>query len=73
MDRSPEVEQLALAWLAGMKAGDAAVARLFAEHEATPRSSATERTSGSPGTRTPEDGWTKAWASTAVSPSSPAR
>jgi hypothetical protein len=36
MDRSPEVEQLALAWLAGMKAGDAAaVARLFAEHEAT--------------------------------------
>ena len=36
MDRSPEAEQLALAWLAGMKAGDAAaVARLFAEHEAT--------------------------------------
>jgi hypothetical protein len=36
MDRSPEVEQLAVAWLAGMKAGDAtAVASLFAEHEAT--------------------------------------
>jgi hypothetical protein len=36
VDRSPEVEQLAEAWLAGMKAGDAvAVAGLFAEHEAT--------------------------------------
>jgi SnoaL-like protein len=36
MDRSPEVEQLALAWLAGMKAGDvAAVASLFVDHEAT--------------------------------------
>ncbi len=36
MDRSPEVEQLAVAWLAGMKAGDpAAVARLFAEDAAT--------------------------------------
>ena len=36
MDRSPEVEQLAVAWLAGMKAGDAvAVASLFAESEAT--------------------------------------
>ena len=36
MDRSPEVEQLAVAWLAGMKAGDAlAVASLFAENEAT--------------------------------------
>jgi hypothetical protein len=36
MERSPEVEQLAVAWLAGMKAGDtAAVARLFTEHEAT--------------------------------------
>lgn len=36
MNRSPEVEQLAVAWLAGMKAGDAgAVAGLFAECEAT--------------------------------------
>jgi hypothetical protein len=36
MDRSPEVEQLAVAWLAGMKAGDAAaVASLFIESEAT--------------------------------------
>jgi ketosteroid isomerase-like protein len=36
MNQSPEVEQLAVAWLAGMKAGDAvAVARLFADHEAT--------------------------------------
>lgn len=36
MDRSPEVEQLAVAWLAGMKAGDAvAVASLFVETEAT--------------------------------------
>ena len=36
MDRSPEVEQLAVAWLAGMKAGDPlAVARLFVEDEAT--------------------------------------
>ena len=36
MDRSPEVEQLAVAWLAGMKAGDpAAVARLFAVDAAT--------------------------------------
>lgn len=36
MDRSPDVERLAVAWLAGMKAGDpAAVAALFAEHEAT--------------------------------------
>ena len=36
MERSPEVEQLAMAWLAGMKAGDAAaVAGLFAEDEAT--------------------------------------
>ena len=36
MNRSPEVEQLAVAWLAGMKAGDAAaVAGLFAESEAT--------------------------------------
>jgi len=36
MDRSREVEQLAAAWLAGMKAGDAAaVASLFAEGEAT--------------------------------------
>jgi len=36
MDRSPDVERLAVAWLAGMKAGDAAaVAGLFAEHEAT--------------------------------------
>ena len=36
MERSPEVEQLAVAWLAGMKAGDpAAVARLFAEDGAT--------------------------------------
>ena len=36
MDRSPEVEQLAVAWLAGMKAGDAvAVASLFVENEAT--------------------------------------
>lgn len=36
MDRSPEVEQLAIAWLAGMKAGDAAaVASLFVEGEAT--------------------------------------
>lgn len=35
MNRSPEVEQLAAAWLAGMKAGDAAAgAGLFAEHEA---------------------------------------
>jgi ketosteroid isomerase-like protein len=34
--RSPDVEQLAVAWLAGMAAGDAAaVASLFAEHEAT--------------------------------------
>jgi SnoaL-like domain len=36
MDRSPEVEQLAVAWLASMKAGDTvAVARLFAASEAT--------------------------------------
>jgi hypothetical protein len=36
MDRSPEVEQLALAWLAGMKAGDTvAVALLFVASEAT--------------------------------------
>jgi hypothetical protein len=36
MERSPDVEQLAVAWLAGMKAGDSpAVAGLFAEHEAT--------------------------------------
>ena len=36
MDRSADVERLAVAWLAGMKAGDAAaVAALFAEHEAT--------------------------------------
>ena len=36
MDRSREVEQLAAAWLAGMKAGDAAaVASLFAEGAAT--------------------------------------
>jgi hypothetical protein len=36
MDRSPEVERLAVAWLAGMKAGDpVAVASLFAEDEAT--------------------------------------
>ena len=36
MNRSPDVERLAVAWLAGMKAGDAAaVAGLFAEHEAT--------------------------------------
>jgi hypothetical protein len=36
MDRSPEVEQLAIALLAGMKAGDAiAVASLFVENEAT--------------------------------------
>jgi SnoaL-like domain len=36
MDRSPEVEHLAIAWLAGMKAGDtAAVARLFVASEAT--------------------------------------
>jgi hypothetical protein len=36
MKRSPEVEQLAVAWLAGMRAGDAvAVASLFTESEAT--------------------------------------
>jgi hypothetical protein len=36
MDRSADVERLAVAWLVGMKAGDAAaVAALFAEHEAT--------------------------------------
>jgi hypothetical protein len=36
MDRSPDVEQLAVAWLAGMKAGDpVAVASLFAQDEAT--------------------------------------
>jgi hypothetical protein len=36
MDRSPEVEKLAVAWLAGMNAGDAvAVASLFVENEAT--------------------------------------
>jgi SnoaL-like domain len=36
MDRSPEVEQLAVAWLAGMKAGDTvAVATLFVASEAT--------------------------------------
>jgi hypothetical protein len=36
MDRSPEVEQLAVAWLAGMRAGDpVAVASLFAGVEAT--------------------------------------
>src|SRR6266487_1566224 len=36
MDRSPEVEQLAVAWLAGMKAGDAVgVASPFVENEAT--------------------------------------
>jgi hypothetical protein len=36
MDRSPEVEQLAVAWLAGMKAGDTvAVASLFVAGEAT--------------------------------------
>jgi hypothetical protein len=36
VNRSGEVEQLALAWLAGMKAGDAvAVAGLFARSEAT--------------------------------------
>ena len=35
MERSPEVEQLAIAWLAGMKAGDAvAVGGLFVENEA---------------------------------------
>jgi SnoaL-like protein len=36
VERSPEVEQLAVAWLAGMKAGDAvAVAALFAASKAT--------------------------------------
>lgn len=36
MERSPEVEQLAVAWLAGMKAGDpVAVASIFVAHEAT--------------------------------------
>ena len=36
MERSPEVEQLAMAWLAAMKAGDTvAVASLFVENEAT--------------------------------------
>jgi hypothetical protein len=36
MDRSPEVEQLAVAWLASMKAGDTvAVASLFVASEAT--------------------------------------
>jgi hypothetical protein len=36
MERSPEVEQLAVAWLAGMKAGDpVAVASLFVVSEAT--------------------------------------
>jgi hypothetical protein len=36
MDRSQEVEQLAVAWLAGMKAGDTvAVASLFIESAAT--------------------------------------
>jgi hypothetical protein len=36
MDRSPEVEHLAIAWLASMKAGDTvAVASLFAACEAT--------------------------------------
>jgi hypothetical protein len=36
MERSPEVEQLAVAWLDGMKAGDpVAVASLFMESEAT--------------------------------------
>ena len=36
MERSPEVEQLAVAWLAGMKAGDTvAVASLFVAGEAT--------------------------------------
>jgi SnoaL-like domain len=36
VNRAPEVEQLAVAWLAGMKAGDpVAVASLFAEDEAT--------------------------------------
>src|SRR5258707_12199758 len=36
MERSPEVEQLAVAWLDGMKAGDpVAVASLFVESEAT--------------------------------------
>ena len=36
MERSPEVEQLAMAWLADMKAGVAvAVASLFVEDEAT--------------------------------------
>lgn len=35
MERSPDVERLAVAWLAGMKAADAAaVAALFAEDEA---------------------------------------
>ena len=35
MERSPQVEQLAIAWLAGMKAGDAvAVGGLFVENEA---------------------------------------
>ena len=35
VERSTDVERLAVAWLAGMKAGDAAaVAALFAEHEA---------------------------------------
>ena len=36
MNRAPEVERLAVAWLAAMKAGDpVAVASLFAEDEAT--------------------------------------
>jgi hypothetical protein len=36
MDRSPEVEHLAIAWLASMKAGDTvAVASLFVASEAT--------------------------------------
>ena len=73
MDRSPEVEQLAVASLAGMKAGNAvAVASLFVENEAT-TVIGNGADHGSRVTRTPRSGWTPALASMAESPSSLAR
>jgi hypothetical protein len=70
MDRSPEVEQLAVAWLAGMKAGNAvAVASLFVENEATTviGNGADQWFTGDAYTK---KRWTLALASMAESPSS---
>ena len=64
MERSPEVEQLAMAWLAAMKAGDTvAVASSFSSKTRQPRSSAMAPSSGSRVTRISRSGWTTALAS----------